>query len=335
MGTARTSVATDVPVLMRNSERATYRRCRLKWDWSYNQRLEPPRPKGALSFGRLVHAALEAYYPPGIKRGPHPAKTFEQLYEADAKQFSQWDEEGNRIDALELGIAMLTTYVQEYGKDDHIEILLPEMTMQVDVFDRQGNYICTWVGTADAAYRNRSTKRIGLLEHKTAKTIEEDLRVNTGYGEQGLSYWWAADLFFHNEGLLKPDQHLDHVLFNWLRKSLPDDRPVNEAGHRLNKDGTVSKRQPKPLLHRFALEFGPNELASINQRIRAEAWEMAQVRAGKLPVYKNPTKDCSWECQFKEACELHEMGSDYESVLELEFVQWNPYDAHEIAEEKV
>jgi hypothetical protein len=330
--------ATDGLVLLRNSERATYRRCRLKWQWSYERRLSPQRDSGALTFGSLVHGALEHYYPPGRKRGVHPAKTFADLYK-EYGDFSQWDEDENKVDALELGVSMLTEYVDLYGKDDGIYIVQPEQAVQVDVYDRQDNYVCTWVGVIDAVYvdllhSSRSRKVFRLLEHKTAKTIDETMRVNSGYGEQALSYFWATDLWLHHEELLPEDQHLEGVTFNWLRKALPDNRPVNEDGHALNKDGSVSKLQPKPLLVRYPMDFGPDELSSINKRIRAEAWEIAQVKAGKLPIYKNPTRDCAWDCPFVEACELHEMGSDYEDMLRYEFIHWNPYEAHELAEEK-
>lgn len=98
--------------------------------------------------------------------------------------------------------------------------------------------------------------------------------------------------------------------------------------------GEISKVQPSPLFHRHKLDFGPKELEGINWRIRAEAWEMNQVRTGRLPLFKNPTKDCAWDCAFKDACEVHEMGGDYASVLEMEFTQWNPYSDHELEEEK-
>lgn len=358
---------------MRNSERSTFRRCGFKWDWAYNRRLAPEVEKGALSFGSLVHEALAVYYPPGVKRGPHPAATFEKLYHDQQRKFAQWDDEGNRIDALELGVSMLTEYVALYGADDTIDIIQSEIPMQIDVYDKKQRYLCTWVGRGDAAYRNRITGRIGFLEHKTAKSIEEELRINSGYGEQGLSYWWAGDITFHHRGWLKEDEHVDHVLFNWLRKALPDDRPRDRNGNYLNKPtkdallvacadaeitvpkkatmevltglleaegvevamyGAVSKVQQKPLFHRWPLPFGPGEMATINDRIRKEAWMMAETRAGRIPLLKNPTKDCVWDCPFKEACELHEMGADWESVLELEFTTWSPYEEHELVEEK-
>jgi hypothetical protein len=362
-------------ILLRNSERATWRRCRLRWVWTYDKRLAPPREKGALSFGTLIHAALELRYPPGRKRGPHPAITFRELYNAQDHDFSQWDEEGNKVDALELGVAMLETYVNEYGNDDKIEVIHPEQSIQIDVHDKQGNYICTWVGTVDAVYYDlaRSTRRrrvVGLLDHKTAKTISEDVSVISSYGEQGISYLWAAEYWLHDQDILPAGEHVDHIFFNWLRKAMPDTRPKNAAGHYLNnpsKDvlwqacedrhlvvpkkaviaelmealrkvgvdpmqlGEPSKRQSKPLLWRSTLDVSQRSLDEINRRIRAEAWEIAQFRAGKLPLTKNPTRDCSWDCSFKEVCELHEMGADYESMLELEFSTWDPYESHELA----
>jgi hypothetical protein len=364
--------------LMRNSERSTYRRCRLKWQWSYNLRLEPVAKKGALEFGTGVHVSLAERYPPGRKRGPHPALTFSKWYKENSRNFDQWDEEGNRYDALELGVAMLETYVNEYGNDDHIEIIAPEMLLQVDIYDAAGRYVTTWVGQGDAAYRDlqrttRSYDCIGLVEHKTAKVIEENLRINSGYGEQGLSYFWGASHVLRHEGILKPNQQIDHVLFNWLRKGMPDQRQKDADGYALNKPskdtllalcsqrglvvprkalvadlyailqdaginpllfGERSERQPSKLLFRDRLDYGTRELQSINWRLRAEAWEMKQVREGRLPLIKNPTKDCSWDCAFKEACEVHEMGGDYESILALEFEQWNPYEAHELEKEK-
>jgi hypothetical protein len=225
----------------------------------------------------------------------------------------------------------------------------------------------------DLLRSTRSAPAIGALEHKTAKSVKEELSVISGYGEQGLSYYWAMDLHAHHNGWLPPDVHITHVKFNWLKKCLADNRPRDAQGHALNKPkkdaliaacdvrqievprgatmamltdlladagvhvellGEPSARQSGPRFHRFDLIFRGNELQSINKRIRAEAWEMAQAKAGKLPIYKNPTKDCDWDCEFKEVCELHEMGQDWELMMDLEFGEWNPYEEHELELER-
>jgi hypothetical protein len=276
---------------------------------------------------------MAEWYIPGTKRGTHPAKTFQAWHTANKRQFSQWDEQGNKIDALELGLAMAEGYVDHFGLEKHIEIIAPEMSIQIDVLDENGKYLCTFVCQIDVVYRNKANKRIGIIEHKTAKQIP-NMKINSGYGDQGMAYLWAARLELLRLGILKPGQEIDHVMFNVARKALPDDRPKDKDGYCLNKDGTISKRQPSPLFIREPLDVGGNQLAEIDGRIRQEAKEVIAARKNDFDIYKNPMEDCDRYCAFKVPCELHSIGADYESVLDYEFKPWNPYDAHELREEK-
>lgn len=360
--------------MVRNSERSTYRRCRQKWQWSYEQRLEPKQRGKALTFGSMVHGGLAEWYIPGRKRGRHPAEAFIEIYDADAELhggvgFEQYDDDDNKLDARELGWAMLTGYVEKWGDDAHYEILQPEMTFQIDVYDSRGDYLCTMVGSSDGPARNLNTGKVEVIEHKTAKRLEE-VRINSGYGEQGLTYWWGLTRWLRHTGDLGPEELIDSVRYNILRKGMPDERPVNADGHRLNKPskdalvdaclaaglqskGTIpvlterltaagvdvpllgepSARQPTPLFERQELPLTEYELQQFELRLRKEAYERKLVREGKIGIFKNPTKDCSWDCPFVNACEIHEMGGDYEGVLEFDFKAWNPYEAHELEQE--
>lgn len=327
--------------------------------------------RGALTFGSMAHNALEAWYPPGNKRGVHPAETFAKLYHEQQSDYDQWDEEGNSVNALDLGVGMMNHYVEHWGEDSHLEIIQPEMTFAIDVYDKAGRYLCTFVGTIDGPARNKQTGRVVLLEHKTAKSLQE-IHINSQYGEQGLGYWWAATMWLRHLGELGPDELIDGVMFNVLRKALKDERPVNAQGHHLNKPkkdalvaavlaanpsaapakvkkakvddlmewledhgidpaqfGEPSKNQPPPYFDRQELILGTAELQNYATRLRSEAYEMALVRKGKLPIYKNPSADCSWKCAFKDVCEVHEMGGDWEGMLEFDFKPWDPYADHE------
>ena len=195
-------------VLLRNSERSTFRRCRQKWDWSYGRGLEPKQSGKALTFGSMVHDALAQWYIPGKVRGRNPAEAFLELYDTEADLhggtgFDQYDDEDNKVDARELGWAMLTGYLEEYGEDSQYEVLCPEMTFAIDVHDANGDYLCTLVGTADGPVRNLRTGRIEILEHKTAKRLEQ-YAVMSGYGEQGMTYWWALTMWLRHTGDLGP-----------------------------------------------------------------------------------------------------------------------------------
>lgn len=342
----------------------------MRWHWSYRKRLEPKRKKGALTFGTLWHLAMEGYYPPGRKRGVHPAHTFEKVYAENAEQFDQWDNEGNKVDALELGLAMCKGYVERWGKDDYIEIVHPEEAFEIDIFDRNGKYLCTFVGKFDALGYSHKTDRYFILEHKSGKGIEE-VKLISGYGEQGLGYYFAASIWLRHLGILREDQFVDGIMFNMARKGLPDPRPQNANGLKLNKPskdalldacgqhglitpkrtvyamtealkaaghnpallGQPSKVQPPALFSRQEILLGDSQIATWEKRLRRTATDIIHTDAKRLAIYKNPTKDCSWDCDFYGACEVHEMGGDWQGVLDMEYKKWEPYSDHELERE--
>ena len=117
---------TETLVVVRNSERAKYRDCRQAWHWSYQKLLEPSYRKGALTFGTLIHDSLEPWYVPGRERGAYPVDTFVRLFNENAREFDQWDDEGNRVPADELGRAMLYEYVEYWGDDDYIYLTVKQ-----------------------------------------------------------------------------------------------------------------------------------------------------------------------------------------------------------------
>lgn len=331
---------------------------------------EPNRKSSALTFGTMIHESLARYYVPGRKRGENPEATFRELYDEHEEEFVQWDEDGNRVEALTLGTEMMKGYVEKYGADKNIEIISPEMPFELPLYDETGEVYAIFVGQIDALGRFRDTKKIFVLEHKTAKTVET-VRINSGYGEQGMSYSWAANRFLKEQGVLKKSESVDMVLFNMLRKGVPDGRPVNAQGLRLNKpskdalkavcedlgiatSGTVavlsdrirdagedpaqfgepSKIQPPPLFVRQEFPVGPDQLQKFEERLMLETTEIVEARAGKVPIYKSPTKDCSWDCPFRDVCEVHEMDGDWKAMFNLEFSKWDPYESHQLESEK-
>jgi hypothetical protein len=317
----------DTP-LIRTSERATFKRCRQKWWWGHVQGLRLERQtKPALVFGDLFHQSLAAYYKPGVKRGPHPSKTFEKLYmqyidEQGKLKIADMDNEDERVDLGELGIEVLNNYISQYGKDEDIEIIYPEHPFRVQLKDLGGKPFW-YIGRFDALFKWRTTGEKGLLEHKTGS---EDLKPHLQLDEQAGSYWTFAPMHLRKLGIMESGEELDIILYNFARKAKKDLRPQNEEGLYLNKDGSVSKKQPPPLFERIAVYRDPDDRKEQMRRIRAEAFEMRLVKQGKLPVYKNPTKNCTWDCVFMNMCELHETSSDWESYRDQMFVVGDPYE---------
>ncbi len=369
----------DAP-MVRNSERSTFTNCYWQWDKSYNERLTPVVDAPALRFGSLIHEALEHRYPPGIKRGPHPAKTFAKLYEAELVEAEEvWgfrDGDGEWADAATLGEAMLNNYVDTYGRDEEWKVIASEMTFQVPVFaralrkldgsvapakewndglppvgchvvacertDKGAYHLYTSVGTMDGVWESRMDQTVLVNDYKTTKSDPaKEAPGKAILDEQATAYWtWGVD-WLELQGVLKKaqQQRLAGMLYTFLYKAAPDERPTNALGQSLNKDGSVSKQQPVDRFHRDVVYRDREQTTRARNRGVQQVVEMLWRRAGVLPIYKTPgttfpSQVCKG-CAFFDVCELDEIGQDYEPFLKSTMKTWDPYDAHEVREAEV
>lgn len=331
-------VAPDYGTVMRvrTSERKDFMRCRQKWWWAYVDRLQPKERKFALGFGDLIHQALAIYYPPGVKRGPHPIEPFRELWAKHGEGlYGMRDDEEEWVHGKELGEEMLVGYVEHYGPEPDLEIIAPEQSFQIIIEDSEtGAILCEYVGQMDAVARVKIGDKywIVLLEHKTTKSIP-NTNIYLALDEQASSYWTYGPDWMRDQGILGPKEDLDGVLFNHLRKAKPDLRDQDAQGRYLNKDGSVSKKQPAPLYLREPVRRTAAQRANTMRRVEWQVWEMAGAKEGLVPIYKHPTGDCRWDCQFKHLCELHELGADWEDYKDAMFTVWDPYAAHELEAE--
>lgn len=324
------------PVMVRTSERLSFRRCRQRWWWGWREGLKAPFTANSLWFGEGIHFALAGYYKPGTKRGPAPADTFEKWVGAEKRRIYTKPnpdvDETKIVGAKELGVGMLTAYIAHYDADPTMDFIAVEQPFQFTVSMADNELWAMakrileflYCGTFDGVFRDWDGK-IWLIEHKTAKAIE------TGHlplDDQAGSYWMVATNVLRQLKLIGPKEQIEGIRYNFLRKALPDDRPTNAEGMYLNRDGSVSKVQPSPLFHREDVFRFPGERQTQLARIKDESTEMALVKAGVLPVTKNPTKDCRWDCPFFNMCQLHEAGDDWQDYKELMYTVEDPYSQH-------
>lgn len=319
------------PVLLRTSERGTFKRCRFKWYLEFVELRKPIRDVPPLRFGTLIHMALAKYYKPGLKRGPHPAKTFEKLYLADVKEAEHFGfrvgDDQEWINAGDLGVSMLENYVDHYGSDDEWEVIVTEQPFELPIkHERPFHY----VGVVDIVMRHRPTKKLYIWDHKSAASI------STRYlllDEQGSAYWTFGVEWLYRKGFLKKNQKLAGIVFNFLRKAEPDIRPRNELGQYLNQDGSVSKKQPPPYFERKMVLRDDTERQRTYDRVQLEHEDIELVREGGLDVvYKNASSFTCNGCWAFDICELHEIGADWREFMEETTKVWDPYAEHEILE---
>lgn len=223
--------------MLRTSERATFKRCPLAWDWYWNQGWRKPgAAPNALWFGTGIHLAFADWYLPGTKRGIDPRETWEKYCkdEIRAIKVSKADLAGGDdlqewTDALELGHHVLGHYLETYGHDESWEVIAREQTFGVKIPHPRikGRAITDLRGTFDGAYRDLLDGRIKLMEHKTAATIR------TGHltlDDQGGTYCTVSTFSLRKQGLIGPKEIVEGTTYNFLRKAYKDERPVNEQG---------------------------------------------------------------------------------------------------------
>lgn len=323
-------------ILVRTSERQAFLTCRQKWEWAYVERLKPPAVDTKLLFGDLIHQSLAKYYKRGRKRGPHPTITFEKLCEqlSDEQDTKLWGDEGI-LDLADLGVDMLDRYVEHWQEQDkEYSIISSEQTFQLPI-GRMNGFKVYYVGTIDGVWRHLPSGKIRFAEHKTTASISDSA---LPMDEQVGAYWTYGPRWLRLKGILKTDEKLDGIIYNWLRKAIkPDDGQWDRQGHRLNKDGSISKRQPPPYFARKNTFRGEVEASRVKKRVRQEITDMLEARGNPDKIYKNPgpsfMSNCKF-CSFRDMCELHETGNDWEAFKKAAFVVWDPYDAHERVERR-
>lgn len=102
--------------------------------------------------------------------------------------------------------------------------------------------------------------------------------------------------------------------------------------------GEPSQRQPPPYFQRELVFRGEIDRQNIQRRVLNELADMDACIADPVRhVYKTPgplfMSNCKF-CEFKDMCELHETGNDWEMFKEATYGTWDPYSDHEIVERR-
>lgn len=351
--------------MLRNSERSTLKRCPQRWHWSYNEGLKPNKVSTKLWFGTGVHEALAEWYKPGFKRGKNPVKTWVEFCDDQAMSGASavWDDEDVEWhDAKTMGIYVLESYLDHYGKDRDWDVIATEQTFNLLV-----RKVARLVGTFDGVYRDRNTGEIWLMEHKTAAALSIK---HLPLDPQAATYHYAATRALRKAGLIGPEEEIVGVMYNFLLKYMPpqSDRLKDEQGRNRNKPvkqhyldafeqkglivpakpsltmlaeiaeenglvvyGDISKVQKKPIEDMFQREpvyKSRQERINTGKQIVADVELRQAFLDGTVPLVKNPTRDCSWDCDFYLMCQLHEAGEDWKSYRDDAYHKEDMYADH-------
>lgn len=353
--------------LLRQSERAAFKRCQWAWYKGYVDKIRPiVEHKDAADFGTLIHVALAEYYISGTKRGPHPGDTFDKLAKdkvasirtveyTNDETVAKWE------DFHDLGLLLMDEYVNHYKGDPHWYILDAERRFDVVIPDvrikplvsekgRRGfQPIVTLVGTFDLCIRDLNDDSVKMVDHKTTTSMQTH---HLTLDEQASTYIAVGTTALRHQGLIGPKEYIKGMEYNFIRKGKPWKEPLKQAlidalvedgeledviKKRLKSDlvdlcdlkGITVKGEPSdsPVFMRHYVPRSPKERQRQIVRISEEARVMDDVRHGRLPVLKTPQRDCYF-CQYFDLCELDESGGDTDYFIESTMKKIDPYADH-------
>lgn len=330
----------DLP-LIRSHERIDYKRCPKKWYWKWRLGLTPKAKSfGATDLGTWMHEALAQRYTNERRASLYHwfnAIAGEALRQARINEVPEHlFVEGQQL--AQLGLAMAAAYDRHYGDDPDVRVIDAEIPIEFEITDDNGNPIAMHKLKPDLLYADQNDD-VWLMEHKTAKSITslEHLVID----DQARPYIAMSEIALRKLGLIRPDQQFKGVMYNYLRKALPDEREQNAEGKFLNKNGTVSKKQPAPVFVRHPVTLSSRAKVIALRRLQLEARILTAMRQELInktinPAHlpKTPHKSCPRFCDYFTMCVVEEQGGDITEMRRNMFVRQNPYEyAEESADE--
>ena len=316
--------------LIRSHERIDYKRCPKKWFWKWRMGLVPKAQTfGALELGTWVHEALAQRYTNKRKIGLRV--WFDGVSSVAISAAMQSNVPQHLLDAAEeiqlLGAAMTTAYDKRYGDDPDVHVIDAEVPLEFEITDN-GKVVALHKLKPDLIYTDNNGD-VWLMEHKTAKQIRlEHLIID----DQARPYVAMAELALRKAGTIRPDQKFRGIMYNFLRKALPDERECDASGKALNKNGAVSKRQPTPIFVRHPIELTRAQKGIALVRLRDETMTItrtAKVLRDKLAdparLPKTPHSSCPKSCQFFTMCVAEDQGGDIKQMQQTMYTRQNPY----------
>lgn len=346
-------------IAVHTSDRKMFKRCRRKYQLASNieRGLQPKKPNSTLWLGLGVHHALEHWY------ASNCSADLVELFTSWAKEEKARllkDPQVIEVDeaAVELGTAMLSHYQDHWQKHDSenyrtyktevmfsVPITNPDTGSKIMVTHPEtGEEIpATYDGRIDGIVIDKNDD-YWILEHKTAKSFS-DWPDKLPMDEQITSYIWAAETIL--------DVPIKGVIYNGLYKAAPSIPP-------LLKNGTLSKNKQirttgkvyraeiekhgldvddygdflqmldlkgNPFFKREYVMRSREEILMQQAQIFFEAKEMLGVEN----YYPNPTRDCSWDCDFKEVCSIMQAKGDPEPYIDMMYEK-RPHEEDEFEE---
>lgn len=270
------------PLIISASELRDFLRCRVKWWWRWMCQLQPLKDPVAFAIGDLAHQIHEDWYKHSAAQ--RTVKLMERRAALNCRSYNdkQLDEEGRRlVEGMLVGYAAWA--LGDHPDSDAAIGLVDPTPEKPFIHNLTADGRIKIKGYIDLPFRPVNKKKtVACVELKTASQFRDN---DVEMLLQNTVYLWA------------------------LRKEFPKEQEY-ELHYR-----EMRKQLPSPRVH--APLFQAQMISRSNEEIDQWARDVESIACDMLDaaIYPTPTKDCAWDCDFKEPCLLRGHKGDLEHVL--------------------
>jgi ATP-dependent helicase/DNAse subunit B len=311
-----------------------FRRCKKKYHYKYVQGLKKRKAGIALRRGSWLHECLETHYRDGnwkIGYNNYKKENWDKLFDEEKIEEKDLPDEIQRI---------MEGYLRLYEeKEKELKIVAVEQDFKIRI---PGTPIVL-VGIIDLlAYDDMG---LWVIDHKTVKRVpDEELRLTDL--QLSLYYWVMTQI---KKEMNIPVDKIAGVMFNYLRTKTPTiPQELKRGGLSKNKRidtdyytyyNTILEHELDPNDYVDILNHVKNNkfyerkrLPKSNHLIRSFVKELLYTGEEILKnnhYPRNPHRDCSWDCDYKNLCIADLHGHDTKFMIEQEFEKRDDEDKEE------
>lgn len=329
--------------VVRTSDRASFKRCRRRWNLQSHlgHNLEAKDRPPYFWLGTGGHYAMQDFH--GYNVYGHPTVAFKAYVHACKKSGVSIPDDYKELSALVEG--MLDYYADCWlAERDPLKTYYVDGVPQVEVnaliplpYTPPAN--SSYTGVLYSVTLDRVViddyGDLWILDYK----FNKDFRLGHLVTDDQISaYCWAAYSMY--------DRPIKGFIYQQHKKVLPKPPPFMSSGkfstnknmitsYALYKhalEGLYDTVKAAPLKNRQYLDWlllkesedrdayirrdfedrSQHQIEATGSKI---IMELEDILNPELPLYPNPNKDCSWDCNFLDACVMMDDGSDWEHVL--------------------
>ena len=329
--------------IVRTSDRQAFKRCRRKWNWHspLRENLTISDSPSYFWIGTGGHFAMEDYH--GYNHYGHPAEAFRAYVDACRTYQSKhkhglpddWEEQTTLAEGI------LEHYIIWAQHRDTLQTVWLDGEPQVEITIHIPLPIDPPPGFDKVVYQFTLDRLVEIddeywvLDWKFYKAFSQG---SLELDQQMSAYIWGAKAYY--------DKPIAGAILHEFRKELPNAPKILASGklslaenqkttHRLYREAIIEiygdiEKAPSSYINRLN-DFNARESEDRDdfiRRSRTRRTELQTQAQGSLilleakdmcnpdlPLYPNPTRDCSWDCSLQDVCLMVDRDDDWSDLL--------------------